>query len=73
MQKTIGEIVLLVIIVLVCAWGISRLAEKGITREEKFECWKLENYASTYPAFYLTKQEDDMCRFHGIIIDAPVK
>lgn len=63
----------LIAFVFALAWGFAELVGIAINRAEKFDCWKFDKYASTYPSFYLTQYEDDMCRAHGIIINAPVK
>ena len=52
---------------------ISDIADKAFTKNTRFNCWKLEQYAATYPAFWITHDEDVSCRSVDIIINAEVR
>lgn len=52
---------------------ISDIADKAMTKNTRFDCWKLEQYAATYPAFWITHNEDVACRSVDIIINADVR
>ena len=45
----------------------------GMNRQEVVDCNTWQSQAAQYPAFFLTKWQDQQCRAHGIIIQAPVK
>ncbi len=45
----------------------------GFDRQEAVECQTWSEQASEYPGFFLLKWQDEQCRAHGIIINAPVK
>lgn len=45
----------------------------GLDKQELVACNQLKAYSQTYPQFYLTQSEKEMCDAHGVSIDAPVK
>ncbi len=54
--------------------GIVYAFTKGMERDEIYRCRTLMEQAADYaPHFFLASWEDEMCRAHGIIINAPVK
>lgn len=65
---------LVVIIAVFFAFVIlSSLVDVAVERSTRFNCWKLEQYASTYEAFWITEDENVACRSVDIIIDAEVR
>lgn len=61
-------VVLMVVVVL-----FALIINIGVEKQELVTCHKLQSYAQTYPLFYLTPIEKEMCDAHGISIDAPVR
>jgi len=57
--------------------------DKALDAQEKVECYKLQANAEQYKnflysptnigGFYITSLEKEMCDYHGIVIDAPVR
>ncbi len=57
--------------------------DKALDAQEKVECYKLQSYAEQYKnflysptnigGFYITSLEKEMCDYHNIIVDAPVR
>jgi hypothetical protein len=57
--------------------------DKALDNYEIVQCYKLQNYAEEYKnflysptnigGFYITSLEKQMCDYHGIVIDAPVR
>jgi hypothetical protein len=46
----------------------------GLQLQDKAECYKLQRYSKEYaPAFYITKNEKEMCDYLKINVDAPVR
>lgn len=45
----------------------------ALDRQAIADCGKWEAYSEEYPNFYLTKGQDEQCRYFGIIINAPVR
>ena len=45
----------------------------GFDRTEVVECLKWQNEAKEYQKYYLTAWQDEQCRAHSIVVDAPVK
>lgn len=65
---------LVVVLVVFFAFVIfSDIADKAFEKSTRFDCWKLEQYAATYPAFWITHNEDVACRSVDIIINADVR
>lgn len=57
---------------------IGYAVNEAMQRSEAIECNKLVKQAEEFgqvkrDLFYITKAEDEMCRAHNIIINAPVK
>lgn len=53
---------------------IGYIAMVGMDRQEVADCRKLRQQSVEYaPHFFLATWEDEMCRAHGIIINAPIK
>ena len=66
--------VLVAIGILVAVVGLTFVISIGLDKSERVECEKLVRYSTEYaPAFYITEWQDEMCRAHDIVIDAPVK
>jgi len=57
--------------------------DKALDAQEKVECYRLQEQANQYKnflysptnqgGFYITSLEKQMCDYHGIVIDAPVR
>lgn len=58
--------------------------DKALDAQEQIECYKLQANAEQYKnflyspiinegGFYITELEKQMCDYHGIVIDAPVR
>lgn len=57
--------------------------DKALDAQEQIECYKLQANAERYEnflysptnqgGFYITSLEKQMCDYHGIVIDAPVR
>jgi hypothetical protein len=57
--------------------------DKALDAQEQIECYKLQANAEQYKnflysptnigGFYITSLEKQMCDYHGIVIDAPVR
>jgi hypothetical protein len=52
---------------------LSSFVDMALEKNTRFNCWKLEQYAATYPAFWITHDEDVACRSVDIIINAEVR
>ena len=73
---TIAVITILVIVIM----GM----DKTLDNYEIVQCYKLQNYAEEYKnflyspiinqgGFYITSFEKEMCDYHNIMVDAPVR
>lgn len=59
------------------------MIDKALDNLEVVECYKLQSYAEQYKnflysptnigGFYITSLEKEMCDYHNIIVDAPVR
>ncbi len=68
MEKSIWILVLLFCLALAyCAF------KGGIDRSEVVECRAWEQQAKDYDQFYIAKWQDEQCKAHKIIINAPIK
>ena len=75
MTMTIAVIAMLAIVIM----GL----DKALDAQEQIECYKLQANAEQYKnflysptnigGFYITSLEKEMCDYHGIVIDAPVR
>ena len=75
MTMTIAVIAMLAIVII----GM----DKTLDNYEIVQCYKLQSYAEEYEnflyslensgGFYITQNEKEMCDYHGIVIDAPVR
>jgi len=75
MTMTIAVIAMLAIVIM----GL----DKALDAQEQIECYKLQANAERYEnflysqenegGFYITQNEKEMCDYHGIVIDAPVR
>lgn len=82
-KKTITEtaITLVILITLFAVFLIG--LDKALDAQEKVECYRLQEQANQYKnflysptnigGFYITSLEKEMCDYHGIVIDAPVR
>lgn len=52
---------------------IAFVGTKALNKHEIYECHQWENQAKNFPEFYITDWQDQQCRTHKIIINAPVK
>lgn len=52
---------------------ISDLADKAMEKSARFDCWKLEQYAATYEGFWITSDEELVCKTLDININAEVR
>lgn len=67
-----NTLIKILIAIAIIAFFVS-IAKVGIARQEKVECYKLQKNAQLYTDFYITTEEDVMCFYHGIEINAVVK
>lgn len=51
----------------------SHIADTAFERSVRFDCWKLEQYATTYEAFWITENESEACRSLGIEVNAEIR
>ena len=81
-EKIIGTmgtaiaVVVLFAVLLICG-------DKALDAQEKVECYRLQEQANQYKnflysptnqgGFYITSLEKEMCDYHNIIVDAPVR
>jgi len=49
------------------------IAKVGIAKQEKVECYKLQKQAQEYKDFYITPEENEMCFYRGIEVNARVQ
>jgi len=82
-KKTITETAIMasVLIILFAVFLIG--LDKALDAQEKVECYRLQEQANQYKnflysptnqgGFYITSLEKQMCVYHGIVIDAPVR
>lgn len=69
----IAEIVLAAVIVVVLGSIFGLTFSHAIDREEVADCLTLKRQSVTFQAhFFLAEWQDEMCRAHGIVIDAPL-
>ena len=70
--------------VLIILFAVFLIAmDKALDAQEKVECYRLQEQANQYKnflysptnqgGFYITSLEKEMCDYHGIVIDAPVR
>ncbi len=52
---------------------LSALVDKSLERSTRFDCWKFEQYATTYEGFWVTEEEAIACQTLGITIDAEIR
>lgn len=71
--RNIIESLITIIVTLAVVVGGFFLMLKGLDKQAVVDCLVLENQAGHYDNFYLLKWQDEMCRTHGIVINAPVK
>ncbi len=67
-MKTI-MLVLVTIAILFYAWFIT----VGLDKQEVYECNQWMSQAQEYNGFFLTHWQNEQCRAHNIIINAPIK
>ncbi len=75
LKKTIKDAIAmigLIVIAVACAVGFITVFIHGMEKQEIVTCNKLVDQSKQYDNFFITKSDDEMCRTHGIIIDAPV-
>ena len=53
--------------------GFVFIAKIAISKEEKVECYKLQEQSERYKDFYVTATENEMCFSHNIILEAKVQ
>lgn len=61
----------LLITTLIAAFVISVLY--GFDKGEESKCMKLKQQSVDYPEFHLSQFEAAMCKYQGIVINAPVQ
>ena len=71
MNNIKGALLVGLIYVLAMATGI--LFAKAIDASDRADCRKWQLYAKEYPAFYVTPNEAEQCRYWNIAVEAPVK
>ncbi len=72
--KKISLYVLIAAIVALALWGFARILSASLDKSEVVSCVQWEDWAQSFkPHFFLLKWQDEMCRVHGIVIDAPIR
>ena len=74
-KTTIETITIAIVTITMLAIVIIGL-DKALDNWEIVECYKLQSYAEKYKnygGFYITTIEKEMCDYHNIIVDAPVR
>lgn len=75
-KKTIAETMTMTIAVIAMLAIVIMGLDKALDNYEIVECYKLQSYAEKYKnygGFYITAIEKEMCDYHGIVVDAPVR
>jgi hypothetical protein len=75
-KKTIAETMTMIITVIAMLAIVILGFDKALDNYEIVECYKLQSYAEKYKnygGFYITTIEKEMCDYHNIIVDAPVR
>jgi hypothetical protein len=75
LKKTIKDAIAmigLIIIAVACAIGFITVFIHGMDKQEVVNCNKLVEQSKQFDGFFITKSDDEMCRHHGIVIDAPI-
>lgn len=69
MLKNIG----IAILGIAATFCLILVLKEGIRRDEVAKCLTWREWSKEYNEFYLTVPEDEMCRGHGIVIEAFVR
>ena len=82
-KKTITETAITSVILITLFAVLLICGDKALDAQEQIECYKLQANAEQYKnflysptnigGFYITSLEKEMCDYHGIVIDAPVR
>ena len=75
LKKTIKDAIIMIGLIIIacgCAIAFGALVMSGMDKSEIVTCNKLVEQSKQYDNFFITKIDDDMCRHHGIVIDAPI-
>jgi 5'(3')-deoxyribonucleotidase len=83
-KKTIAETMTMTIAVIAMLAIVIIGLDKALDNYEIVQCYKLQNYAEEYKnflyspiinegGFYITQGEKQMCDYHGIVVNAPVR
>ena len=75
LKKTIKDaIVMIGLIIIACSFavGFMFMFYQGYTKSEIVQCNKLVEQSKHYDNFFITKYDDEMCKTHGIVFDAPI-
>lgn len=75
LKKTIKDAIAmigLIIIAVACAIGFIAVFVHGMEKQEIVTCNKLVEQSKQFSGFFITKSDDEMCRSHDIVIDAPI-
>jgi hypothetical protein len=75
-KKTIAETMTITIVTITMLAIVILGFDKALDNWEIVECYKLQSYAEKYKnygGFYITTIEKEMCDYHNIIVDAPVR
>jgi len=76
MNKKIIETITIAIVTITMLAIVIIGLDKALDNYEIVECYKLQSYAEKYKnygGFYITTIEKEMCDYHNIIVDAPVR
>ena len=76
MNKKIIETITIAIVTITMLAIVILGFDKALDNWEIVECYKLQSYAEKYKnygGFYITTIEKEMCDYHNIIVDAPVR
>lgn len=76
MNKKIIETITIAIVTITMLAIVILGFDKALDNWEIVECYKLQSYAEkykNYDGFYITTIEKEMCDYHNIIVDAPVR
>lgn len=59
--------------VLIFGASVSFVMARAVDGNEVIECTQWNREAKHYPGYYLTQWQDEQCKYHGIVIDAPIE
>jgi hypothetical protein len=62
-----------ILLAIVCIVAFALAGYYGAIRQEKHDCYVLQEQSKEYTLFYITKTGKEMCNHYSIPVNAPVK